>query len=267
MIKAIALDIDGTLYNNHDEIMPLTKETLLKVHDQGITLILVSGRSIHGLQGLIQKHKIPLTNTFLIGFNGGSIVDASSQAVLFEKTIDHDLAVKFIHRAQSDHIVTMISLGETLWVEDPDDEYVKYEVITEGMKIKVVPDLSCLDFSPSKIMLATESKKIDQYLAHLPETLKNAASFLKSAPHNLDISSKGLDKGIVLQYLCDLKGFSASEVIAFGDNFNDMAMLEFAGVSVAMGNAVEEIKKVADYVTLSNNEDGIGYFLKKYFQL
>ena len=267
MIKAIALDIDGTLYNSQDEIMPLTKDTLLKAHGLGITLILVSGRSIHGLQGLVKKHKIPLTNTILIGFNGGSIVDASNGAILFEKDVDHDLAVKFIQSAQAYHIVTMIPWHDTLLVEEPDDEYVQYEAQTEGMKIKVVPDLSCIDFSPSKIMFATEPKKLDQYLAQLPVTLKNEASFLKSAPHYLDINSQGLDKGIALQYFCDLKGITASEVIAFGDNFNDMAMLEFAGVSVAMGNAVEELKKVANYVTLSNNEDGIGCFLRKYFQL
>ncbi len=83
----------------------------------------------------------------------------------------------------------------------------------------------------------------------------------------MEILRDGINKGSALKWLCDKKGIKRENVIAFGDNYNDIEMIEFAGVGVAMENGEEELKKSADYIALNNNDDGVGKFLKDFLNL
>ncbi len=264
MIKMIAVDIDGTLYNSQEHIMPLTKASLLKAHKLGIVLVLISGRSIHGLRSLAIVHGIPLAHTLLIANNGGIAMDALTQTVLFETNIKKSVAQAIIRNAQHHPVTVMIPANANLWVEKPNAAHVLYEAETEHLEIKTLDDLSKIDFDPGKIMITTDKNELDQYLDLIGEPFKSQAYFSKSDPFYINICAQGLNKGTALKRVSELMAIDASEIMAFGDNYNDLEMITYAGIGVAMGNAVEDLKKVANAVTRSNDEEGIAVFLKDY---
>lgn len=264
MIKVIALDIDGTLFNAHEDIMPLTRQMLMKAHQQGITLILASGRSVHGLKSLVSRLDFPLENTMLIGYNGASLIDASTHEILFQSIIRQDLATSILNSTRNHPVTVMIPVDDELWVEDDQHPLVIYEAQTENLKLRLDKDLSKLKLNPIKIMITSDKENLKNFFDQLPEDLHHQAIFARSGDVYLDVTNLGCDKGSALQRYCELKGISRNEVIAFGDNYNDLSMIEYAGTGIAMGNAVEDLKKVANEVTLTNNEDGIGVWLQKY---
>jgi Cof subfamily protein (haloacid dehalogenase superfamily) len=264
MIKVIALDIDGTLFNAHEDIMPLTRQMLMEAHKQGITLILASGRSIHGLKSLVSRLDFPLENTMLIGYNGASLIDASTHEILFQSIINQDLAVSVLNSTRNHPVTVMIPVDDELWVEDLQHPLVQFEAQTENLRLRFNKDLSQLELNPIKIMITSDKDNLKEYFDQLPEDLHNQAIFARSGDVYIDVTNLGCDKGSALQRYCELKGISRNEVIAFGDNYNDLSMIEYAGIGIAMGNAVEDLKKVANEVTLTNNEDGIGVWLQKH---
>ena len=107
--------------------------------------------------------------------------------------------------------------------------------------------------------------ELEKLQNEIRETVKVHTSFLHT--NFLEILRDGINKGSALKWLCDKKGIKRENVIAFGDNYNDIEMIEFAGVGVAMENGEEELKKSADYIALNNNDDGVGKFLKDFLDL
>jgi len=263
MIKVIALDIDGTLFNAHEDIMPLTRKMLMKAHQEGIILILASGRSIHGLESLVARLDFPLENTMLIGYNGASLIDASTHEIFFQSIIDQDLAVSVINSTRNHPVTVMIPVGDELWVEDDQHPLVLFETQTENLKLRLDKDLSKLSLKPIKIMITSDSDQLKAFFDQLPNSLHDQAIFARSGDVYIDVTNLGCDKGSALKRFCELKGIDPDEVIAFGDNYNDLSMIAYAGYGIAMGNAVDDLKKVANEVTLTNNEDGIGIWLQK----
>jgi len=262
MIKVIALDIDGTLYNSQEEITPLTRTMLMKAHKMGILLILASGRSIHGLESLVARLDFPLENTILIGYNGASVVDASTHEIYFQSILKQELALSIFQSTRNHPVTLMIPVKDELWVEDDQHPLVQFEAKTENLKLQLVDDLSQYSFNPIKVMITAEKEVLKAYFDQVPEQLKHQAIFARSGDVYIDVTNLGCDKGSALQRYCELKGIQAQEVVAFGDNYNDLSMIHYAGTGIAMGNAVEDLKKVANEVTLSNNEDGIGVWLQ-----
>jgi Cof subfamily protein (haloacid dehalogenase superfamily) len=158
----------------------------------------------------------------------------------------------------------MVPYQDSLWVQDPKGFNVDYSAQSENQTIKVVPDLGLINFRPHKIMMSAQPEVVDQYMKPLIEPFHDEVNFLKSRQDFIEINAKGVDKGNALKKYCELFSIGASEVLAFGDSYNDLTMIEYAGIGVAMGNAVDEVKAIADAVTLSNNEDGIGHFLNDF---
>jgi Cof subfamily protein (haloacid dehalogenase superfamily) len=264
MIKVIALDIDGTLFNTHEEIMPITRAMLMKAHQQGIILVLASGRSIHGLKSLVSRLDFPLENTVFIGYNGASIVDASTHEIYFQSIIDQDLAVSILNSTRNHPVTVMIPVRDELWAEALQHPSVQFEAQTENLRLIHSDDLSKLALEPIKIMITSDKENLKAYYDQLSKQVHSQAIFSRSGEVYIDVTNLGCDKGSALKRFCDLKGIDPSEVIAFGDNYNDLTMIQIAGHGIAMGNAVDALKKVAKEVTLSNNEDGIGVWLSKH---
>jgi len=264
MIKLIALDIDGTLFNQHDEIMPITKAALLKAHKHGIRLALASGRSLHGLRNIVLMQQIPLDRTILLCYNGAVVADAENSEIYFEDVFEEELFKRIIIHAQQFPLTLMVPFQDNLWVQDPSGFNVVYSAQSENQTIKAISDLKSINFRPHKIMMSAQPEVIDRYMSQLIEPFHDEVNFLKSRQDFIEINAKGVDKGSALKKYCEMFKIGASEVLAFGDSYNDLTMIEYAGIGVAMGNAVDEVKAVADAVTLSNNEDGIGHFLNDY---
>lgn len=263
MIKLIALDIDGTLFNSKGEISLLTKAALMKAHDSGVTLMLASGRTIHGLHQLAIRNQLPLDHMICIGSNGAVLADGESESIIFEKTVDPKIAKETIQKLKAYPVTIMIPDEEKLYIEDLEGHQVALELQTECLNAVVIPDLSEISFAPNKIILSGPQDVLQTILEEMAPSYKDDATFVLSGFNYLDITAKDTDKGSALRHYCELKGILPSEVIAFGDNHNDLGMIRYAGIGIAMDNAVDELKAVANRIARSNDEDGIAHILNE----
>ena len=136
------------------------------------------------------------------------------------------------------------------------------------MDIRVVDDLTqVLDFDLHKLLLSAKPDHIQEHIAELQDVFKDELSIYLSAPFYIEVVPKGIDKGASIAKLAQLHGVDASQIIAFGDERNDLTMLEYVGHGVAMGNAIDEVKAIANEVTDTNDEDGIAKTLERILAL
>lgn len=275
-IKAIAMDIDGTLTNDQKVISPRTREKLLAAQESGIKLILASGRPAWGLHALAQELDLQNHDGLLVAFNGAHVVDAQTDEVLFDQAMPADELHRLIDNLRNFDVIPMISLGRDLHVVDsyhcmitlPDGSQkniVKYERDACDLKIREVESLhEVADAYPvDKLLTAGDPAYLQAHYEEMYAPFKQTLSGMFTADWYFEYTAPGIDKARALEGALPKLGIDASEVVSFGDGQNDKSMIEWAGTGVAMGNAVEEVKAVAQMVTADNNEDGIAVALDK----
>ncbi|MDO4436949.1 MAG: Cof-type HAD-IIB family hydrolase [Coriobacteriaceae bacterium] len=273
-IKAIALDIDGTLTNDEKKVTPRTKEALLRAQEQGVKLILSSGRPAHGLQALSSELLLPEYDGLLVAFNGAHVVDAQTDEVLFDQPVEPSVMRELLVHMAGFDVIPMITEGDTLFVprgvrhvirhKDADFDIVEYERgMCDLVLFEVESLLDICDRPFDKLLCASEPSYLQEHWRSMyaPFTDKLAGMF--TADFYYEFMAPGISKGRALAGALPKLGIEASEVVAFGDGENDISMIEWAGTGVAMGNAIDATKEAADMVTASNNEDGIALALEK----
>ena len=275
-IKAIAMDIDGTLTNDQKVISPRTREKLLAAQESGIKLILASGRPAWGLHALAQELDLQNHDGLLVAFNGAHVVDAQTDEVLFDQAMPADELHRLIDHLRNFDVIPIISLGRDLHVEDSyrcmitlrdgsQMNIVKYERDACDLKIREVESLhEVVDAYPvDKLLTAGDPAYLQAHYEEMYAPFTQTLSGMFTADWYFEYTAPGIDKARALEGALPKLGIDASEVVSFGDGQNDKSMIEWAGTGVAMGNAVEEVKAVAQMVTANNNEDGIAVALDK----
>lgn len=256
--KLIALDLDGTLNNSEKKITKKTKDALLRAQELGIKVALVSGRPSPGLMRECKELELEKNNGLLISFNGARVVDATTGECLYEKTIEKNLAKEVLNHLKQFDVYPMLNKDNESIVHDCNGYKVQYEATVNNLTLKEVDDLAeYLNFNPCKILVSAEPEYLESIAEEIKKPFKDKLNIYFSAPYFLEIVSKGIDKGATLSDVLKRLNMSRDELIAFGDERNDLSMIEFAGMGVAMGNAIQELKDIANKITLSNDEDGI----------
>ena len=273
-IKAIALDIDGTLTNDEKRVTPRTREALLDAQRAGIRVILASGRPTRGLMALARELELPEHGGLLVSYNGAHVSDAATDEVLFDQPMAVDDMRELLDHLRGFDVIPWVTEGEYLYIEDAFHcmiEYdgspmniVKYERDACDLKIREVRDLVEVCSRPQdKILTAGTDTYLQAHAAEMYAPFRDRLAGMFTAPFYFEFMAPGIDKANALAGALPKLGIDASEVVAFGDGQNDARMLAWAGCGVAMGNAIEETKAAADMVTASNNEDGIALALEK----
>ena len=258
-IKAITLDLDGTLLNNQKEITEYTVRTLKKAKEYGIKVVLCTGRPLKGILHLLKQLELTEEGDIAIAFNGGLIQYVKSNEVLYQATLSKEDIVYIYHQAYQVGLPTVMI----------DLEYV-YETNYPTNFPSLYPSLMTLlsyqtkqpeDFNENhrfnKALLCTETEQLDKGIAQLPKEFFERFNCFKSRPILLEVVPKEVSKGKALHQLASILGITTDEIMACGDEANDYDMIQTAGFGVAMGNATDEIKKIADYITTTNEEDGV----------
>ena len=263
--KLIALDLDGTLNNDNRVITEKTKDALLKAQKSGTRIVLASGRPSSGFEMEIRELELMKYHGLTISYNGGLVRDVETEQTIYEKTIPNSLAKEFLRFVEDFPVTPIVDDGKFIYTNTPDGFQVQYESSANHLMIKEVDNISdSIDFPPVKILLASPEETLRPNIEKIKNPYRENLNFLLSTPFYLEVTMPGISKSHTLNHICQKYGILREEVIAFGDGENDISMLEFAGTGVAMGNGCEAIKKIADEITLSNNEDGIAHTLLKY---
>lgn len=265
MKKLIAVDVDGTLVNSKGQITARTREALIAATKAGHEVMIVSGRATFGLRHQAKTLAFDKYGGVLSSFNGGELFDFKEKKVLASHKMDYDLAKEILEFSKDLDLELMIFDGDKILTDRPDGYYVKRESEIIDMDIKPIKNLkNGLDFAPNKFLFAQDPDKIDKPAQKLMKKFGDVTEQVKSSRFYYEVMPKGLSKGSSIIEACKIFGIDIKDTIVFGDEMNDISMFEVAGTGVAMGNAVESIKNIADYVTKSNNEDGIAYYLENF---
>lgn len=262
--KLIALDLDGTLKNSQNKITDKTKEALIECQKRGIKVVLASGRPTPGLRYEAAELEIEKYGGFILSFNGGRVNDLQNDKIIYEKAVEKKYADEIYDRAKQYGLAVMTYEGLNILTEDDDDEYVNVESRICDLHIQHTDDwkkeTTC---TINKVLLTGKPEYVAQIEAEFKAPYEGVLSIYRSAPYFIEVMAQNIDKAASLEKLCEYMGITREEMIAFGDGFNDISMIKFAGLGVAMGNAQDVVKEAADEITLSNDEDGIYETLKR----
>ncbi|SDN98696.1 Cof-type HAD-IIB family hydrolase [Alkalicoccus daliensis] len=265
-IKAVFSDIDGTLLNSDESITPATKKAIRKAVEKGISFVLVSARLPSGMLPMQEELEI---ETPMISYGGALVLSsAEKDAEIIYGVKLSPASVKKVYQTVKEQCkdVHCALYGQDEWrVNDPENEWMKREEAT----VNVPPVKENLDEyvekePPVYKMLCTGNA---EELAKLEKILKEELSGVtvhKSKENNLEVVPEEASKATAIEKVLEKLEIRQEETLAFGDNYNDVDMLKFAGIGIAMGNAPDEVKQEADEVTASNDEDGIKDAIEKH---
>ena len=263
--KLLVLDVDGTLLNDEREISKRTLAALLKVQQMGVRIVLASGRPTYGLMPLAKTLELGNYGGFVLSYNGCQIIKAQNGEILFERRINPEMLPYLEKKARKNGFAIFTYHDDTLITDSPDNEYIKNEALLNNLKIIREDEFStAIDFAPCKCMLVSDKEKaligLEQ---HWEKRLAGTLDAFRSEPYFLEVVPCGVNKANTLGALLEHLGVTREEVIAVGDGVCDLTMLQLAGMGVAMGHSQDSVKVCADYVTASNEEDGVALAVEK----
>jgi len=272
MIKAILLDVDGTLANSEKQITPRTRDALIAAQEKGIVLVLASGRADVGLHRFADILDMKNHGGVFVAFNGAKSLNYETGEVYFEQVMTVDQGRRVLAHMRNFDIASCIDHGPYMLTNNayfrierdgaPWD-IIEYEAHNNGFLVREEANLSAVvDWGINKILNAGEPAYLQEHWQEISAPFEGELSAMFTAPFYYEFTPLGVDKSRALRETFAALGIDQSEIAAFGDAQNDRTMLEWAGCGVAMGNAVDEVKEIADYVTLSCDEDGIAAALE-----
>jgi len=253
----MSLDVDGTLLTSEHSISDKTINSLRRCIDQGIKIVFASGRLYSSLAQYIKLFDL---KTEQISLNGAVIVDPQSKQKVKELGLDLTEYQLLINKLRELKIPFVIFDSDSYYQEQDWSKMKILEKIT-GTKVKKISNYEQID-TPIKVLamikeaeLVTEIKKFN-----LPDSIE----FIKTGDIFFEFHHSAVSKGVALKYIAEKYNISSEEILAIGDSENDIEMINYAGKGIAMDNALDQVKEVCDYVTCSNDENGVANALAKY---
>ena len=231
----------------------------------GVRRVLASGRPTYGLMPLAKTLELGNYGGFVLSYNGCQIIKAQNGEILFERRINPEMLPYLEKKARKNGFAIFTYHDDTLITDSPDNEYIKNEALLNNLKIIREDEFStAIDFAPCKCMLVSDKEKaligLEQ---HWEKRLAGTLDAFRSEPYFLEVVPCGVNKANTLGALLEHLGVTREEVIAVGDGVCDVTMLQLAGMGVAMGHSQDSVKVCADYVTASNEEDGVALAVEK----
>lgn len=263
--KMIVLDLDGTLTNSRKEITPRTKQALMQAQAKGIHVVLASGRPTYGIMPLAEELELKKYGGFILAFNGGKIINCTDGAVLFEQKLDEKLVPLLYDEAMKAGMAILTYQGEGIAATDKENRYVQEEALINKMPVVQYNDfLGQLVYPVNKCLIVGDPSPLHELELRLAEKMEGKMEVYRSADYFIECVPRGIDKARSIDRLITTLGIQREEVIACGDGYNDLSMIHFAGLGIAMANAAEDIRQKADFITLSNEEDGVAHVVERF---
>ena len=274
-IKLIALDLDGTLFNSDKKISEKNREAVSRAAKKGIIVVPATGRPFYG----ISEQVLSLAGIeYILTTNGAAVYRLSDERCMFEEPMDTERFLEFLRRAKEYFISCEVFIdGKAYTDEDsvkvwdkmklgkPMMEYIRSTRIVEDNLEKFI---RCNNKKVQKITMnfATADDGSKLYRSDIIKLAEEFDDFVwvSGGMGNVELTRRGISKGSGLMGLADMLGIDRKNIMACGDSGNDKEMIIAAGLGVAMSNAEPEILECADYITLSNDEDGVAAVIEKF---
>ena len=259
--KLLALDLDDTLLDEHSKISSRNIKAIRKVAEKGTLVTIATGVCI------VPPCLLPgiEIESALITYHGALIRKADDKEILRHSKVPFEPALEILELGEEKGFHLNLYFDDKLFTKE-ENESTRYYRTIASVPVKTVGNLAKFllreKIEPTKLTIINQEGRLGEIQQMVRERFSKELIILQSRPHFLEITHKEATKGQALDYLAKRKGISADEILAFGDSYNDIDMLQYAGMGVAMANAPEDIKKAADFVTGTNTENGLPPFWK-----
>ncbi|EPI01015.1 MULTISPECIES: sugar-phosphatase [unclassified Enterococcus] len=265
-IKLVAIDIDGTLLNKKRELTPEVKEAIAAAVAKDVAIVLCTGRPLPGVSEQLKELDLYQDNDYVITYNGALVQQTKSGKIIARHGLTHEdfLEIEMMARKVGSHLHSIND--HSIYTANRDiSEYTVRESSLVNMPLKFrTPEEMTPDMDIVKMMMIDKPEVLAAAIARIPQSFRDKFTTVKSEEFYFEILNKKASKGAAVENLAQYLGIDQDEIMAIGDNENDLSMIEYAGLGVAMGNAVPIVKETADVVTASNEEHGVAEAIKKY---
>lgn len=265
--RMLVLDIDGTLTNSKKEITKATKEALFAIQEAGHTLVIASGRPTKGTALIAKECGLYNYPGYVISYNGARIVRCSTGEILYNNRLPKQFLPQLYEYALQ-HKIGLITYDENdnAVTGTKSNKYMELEIRINGLeKIETDHFVDYVTFPINKCLFSGEPEILAPLTVELQKRYYGVLNIYRSEPFFLEVMPPAVDKAHALARLLPSLGMTRDDCICCGDGYNDITMIQYAGVGVAMANAQPEVKEAADVITLSNDEDGLVPIIEKYF--
>lgn len=259
--KLIAVDLDDTLLSDDLSISQINRQAIACAVSKGVKVTISTGRMFRSTLPYVEQLKIDIP---VITYQGALIKNAYLQEVMLARPLPLDVSMEIIEESRKHGVHIQVYLGDDYFF-DKHNGYSKMYYDLSGIEGKAVKSLEdFLTEAPLKILIMDSPETISYLTGLYSEKFKNKAEITISKSNYLEFTNIDASKGSALKYLADSLGIKRDEVIAVGDGYNDISMIKYAGLGVAMSNAPDDVKMHADYVTCSNEENGVAFVIEKF---
>ena len=265
--EMLVLDLDGTLTNSAKEITPPTKEALLEIQEAGKKVVLASGRPTPGITPLAEMLRLADYGSYILAFNGARIINCRTGQIVYDKTVPPN-AIPDVFEIVKQFDVDVITYTDKEIISGiKSNEYTEIEAfITKMPIIEVENFVEYIDFPINKLLVTGEPTILDEVQKVLKARFNSFLNVYKSQPFFLEVVPQNIDKANSLQKLVNSIGLTSDQMICCGDGLNDLSMIEWAGLGVAMENAEPLVKEKADFITKSNDDDGVLHVINQFMR-
>lgn len=259
--KLVAVDIDGTLLDSRSNLTPETKKAIQETIATGVIFTICTGRPIQGVEPLIDQLGFDLP---FITYNGAMIVTGKTGKILYAKTMRGE-DVKTVYKLGTELETTVVIWADNkLYMQPCGAEASAYADLSRTTPQPITDLEALLEQGVTKVLFYDEVEAIRRFESYVAPHVPATVNYCTSQPFLLEFFDQEVSKANALAQLGAYYGFTREEIIAIGDGFNDLSMIKYAGLGVAMANADEAIKQEADYITLSNDENGVAHVLYRF---
>lgn len=260
MIKLIAIDMDGTLLNSKKELLEETKQYFKEFHTKGTEtlLVLCTGRPESGIRPYLKDLGYLEENHYIISQNGANIYESQTGNRIMDAFVDSEKIQKWIELGKK-HGVSVMGAGVDYYYsfdEEP-TEWMEFDVKIVNGSIKRITREDTLTTDFYKLLLLGDEEQLNEFETVIPKEWRDEFYVVRSQKYLLEVLKKGVNKAFGLEKLAAALNIDPCEIASIGDAANDIEMLEYAGLAIAMGNASEEVKAISDIVTDTNENNGV----------
>ncbi|MDV4152103.1 sugar-phosphatase [Clostridium sp. AL.422] len=265
MYKLVAIDMDGTLLKEDKTISERTKNAIQSAREKGVTVVLATGRPIDGVSRYLEELNMYSDNDYVLSYNGALIQKTKSKEAVAKVALKGE-DLHYLRKLSNELGVHIHAFSEEKGLITPkNSKYTEVEahinnIEIHEMNIDNIPN----DEVMIKVMMIDEPEILGPAMEKLPKEVYEKYTVVRSTPFFLEFLNKEVNKGVGVEMLAKHLGVKREEVMTFGDAGNDLHMIEYAGLGVAMANAFDEVKEAANYITDTNENDGVAKAIEKF---